>query len=342
MRLKKGVQWVLSILEWIEENLQPEICTTDILLYDDMESQSGYSIPILYKPFDAYNSKHWASYASALDFLYATEGEGGRLLDFGPGDGWPSLPVATVAGEVVGLDASAKRVEICTQNAERLGITNARFVSYQAGDVLPFSDGYFDGVMAASSVEQTPNPQSIVREFYRVLKPGGRFRIHYEGLARYRNGREREIWILSVPQDRSRLLVYDRNIEEEYVLQYGITLDLPRDNLLDVIGRPVPVFSDLTVGVMEELSPFITSANKSRTEHPSGQTWTRWLKKAGFSEVRPTHNGGRAGQAMYDWFSDGKMPVDLDEVDAAIKPAVKLTVELECPLEGDPRLTAVK
>ena len=33
------------------------------------------------------------------------------LLDFGPGDGWPSLLLAPMADEVVGVDASRRRVD---------------------------------------------------------------------------------------------------------------------------------------------------------------------------------------------------------------------------------------
>ena len=35
----------------------------------------------------------------------------------------------------------------------------------------------FDGIMASSSIEQTPNPKATLKELFRVLKPGGRLRI---------------------------------------------------------------------------------------------------------------------------------------------------------------------
>ncbi|MDK2930882.1 MAG: arsenite methyltransferase [Bacillota bacterium] len=69
---------------------------------------------------------HWIDRGQILDFLFATRGEGKRLLDFGPGDGWPSLGVARLAGEVVGVDASARRVEVCVENARCLGISKWR------------------------------------------------------------------------------------------------------------------------------------------------------------------------------------------------------------------------
>jgi len=71
-----------------------------------MESQSGYSLPIIYKPFDGTEKSHWVDRGHLYDFLYSTKGMGKKLLDFGPGDGWPSLIIAPFAQEIVGLDSS--------------------------------------------------------------------------------------------------------------------------------------------------------------------------------------------------------------------------------------------
>ncbi len=173
-----------EVLEWLEKELSPVTSTSEEFIYNDMESQSGRSLPEIYKTFDPNNIDHWADRGSILDFLSAVMGKGKKLLDFGPGDGWPSLPVARYADEVVGLDASSRRVQVCQENARKLGIKNAYFKYYAAGDLLPFPESTFDGVMAASSVEQTPDPKETLKEFYRVLRPGGRLRISYEALTR--------------------------------------------------------------------------------------------------------------------------------------------------------------
>lgn len=51
---------------------------------------------------------------------------------------------------------------------------------------VAFEDGSFDGVMAATSIEQTPDPREALRKIYRVLRPGGHLRLDYEGLGYYR------------------------------------------------------------------------------------------------------------------------------------------------------------
>ena len=126
MILSKEIAWNLQ--HWIEEQLKPETCSSDELIYNEMESQSTYSLPIIYVPFDGRKRSHWADRGAMFDFLFSTKGFGKKLLDFGPGDGWPSLIVAPYVTEVIGVDASQKRIEICTQNASKLGIKNTNLL----------------------------------------------------------------------------------------------------------------------------------------------------------------------------------------------------------------------
>ena len=40
---------------------------------------------------------------------------------------------------------------------------------------LPFTDQYFDAILCSHVLEHVPNDHTAMREFYRVLKPGGWF-----------------------------------------------------------------------------------------------------------------------------------------------------------------------
>ena len=46
--------------------------------------------------------------------------------------------------QVVGVDGSQKRVDVCTANAARMGIENAEFIYVEPGSRLPFDDESFD------------------------------------------------------------------------------------------------------------------------------------------------------------------------------------------------------
>ena len=339
-----------QVLAWIQAELSPVPCASDVFIYDDMDSQSGESLPIIYRPFDPNNRGHWRDRGSMYDFAFSTHGEGAHLLDLGPGDGWPSLIVAPHAGHVTGVDASPRRVQVCAENAARLAIDNASFVHVPAGLPLPFADGTFDGAMASTSLEQTPDPRAALCELYRVLRVGGRLRFAYESLSAYRNGREQAVWLWPMSQARSRLILYDRDIEAEQARQYGLTLDISAAAGREQLGRDGADlrFSDITLARLLDLRHSVIDARVCTLTHPSGRTWARWLAEIGFRPIEPAEGGfGRHSGAWYaaqrfDQLEGPSRPQEIATIDALLRPAVEVIVRMPAPLGMDPMLTAVK
>ncbi len=332
----------IDVFGWIERELRPKACTTDELLYDDMESQSLRSLPIIYQPFDVNNRLHWDDRGSLFDYLFSTSAR--RILDFGPGDGWPSLIVAPFVEEVIGVDGSARRVRVCTENAKRLGITNASFIHVPPGEPLPFPDASFDGITAASSVEQTPDPKLTLRELFRILRPGGRLRIAYEALNQYRGGRERETWLLKISDHSSRLLLYDRHIEQEFVRWYGITLlmsDVEVAKLFSSESDSIP-FDKVTIPALGQARRSVTEARVCNLTHPSGRKLVSWLKEIGFREVLPSRAGRRFASELFDRMAEEHRPKNLESLDELLRPLVEIAIRMAAPVEVDPMITAVK
>lgn len=333
-----------EVFAWIEEELRPRPADSTELFYDLMDSQGMYQLPIIHTAFDPGNRYHWADRGAMFDFLLSTRGEGNRLLDFGPGDGWPSLIVAPFAGEVIGVDGSQRRVEVCAENARRLGIKKARFMYSKTGDRLPFTANTFDGIMAASSVEQSPDPRETLREFHRVLKPGGRLRVQYEALTRYRDRQEQALDLLPTGHRASRLVLYDRRIDEEKVRHYGLDLAMSErevKKLLSTRGGPV-AFPMVTVPFLNGIRSSITGALVCDLVHPSGRTFVRWLGEAGFSSIQPTHSGIAFARRLFDNLYDNERPKTLEAIDRYLRPMVGIVIELAAPIETDPLITAVK
>ena len=334
----------MDVVKWIEAQLKPDACTSDRFIYDDMDSQSGRSLPIIYQPFDGSKKSHWRDRGSRFDFLCATRGEGKRLLDFGPGDGWPSLIVAPDAAEVVGVDGSRRRVEVCTKNAARLGQANAHFQYVAPGSALPFADNSFDGVMAASSIEQSPDPRRTLVELHRVLKPGGRLRMCYESFSRDRGGRARECVTWPIDAQRCRLILFDRDFANERAVQYGITYALSEADLTSAFVNHSGhiVFDDISVPILEKIRPAVIDARICTTIHASGRTLAAWLGEIGFREVLPSHAGSDFAGSLFDAYPENERPRELIDIDALLRPAVKVVVEMPAPLVIDPPITAVK
>ncbi|HTX91363.1 MAG TPA: class I SAM-dependent methyltransferase [Anaerolineales bacterium] len=338
----------MDVFSWIAKNLHPKPCTSTEFFYEDVASQSGFGLPVIYQPFDANDRGHWRDRGAMLDFLYSTGGEGQTLLDFGPGDGWPSLIVAPSAHEVVGVDGSRRRIDVCTENARRLGVRNVRFLYAQPGTSLPFLDEVFDGAMAASSVEQTPDPQATLRELHRILRRGGRLRIFYESLSAYRDGREREFELDEITLHTCWLTIYDRHIEKEYAAIVRLKLALSRPDALAKLsddGRTL-AWGKLTVDLLEELRSRILEAKACRLTHPSGGTLTAWLREIGFRQVESTHSGAWFAGQLFDELPAAVRPRTIQEVDDLLRPLVKVVIQMPAPIHtpfgADPMITAVK
>lgn len=334
----------MDVFDWIEETLHPRTCNSEAFIYDDMESQSGRSLPVIYQPFDAGQKAHWRDRGSLFDYLFSTRGQGKRLLDFGPGDGWPSLIVAPYAAEVVGVEGARRRAAVCAENAARLGIANARFIYVAPGTPLPFADGSFDGVMASSSIEQTPDPRATLRELGRVLRPGGRLRVDYESLGAYRGGRERDVWLVSIGEERCALVLFDRDVDGERVRQYRLTCAMPAPTLARAFSEDphALTFGAITVPRLEEIRAAVLDARVCTTMHPSGATFASWLRDAGFGEIVPSHSGARFAGEWFEQLPGERRPADMDGVDALVGPAIQVVVHMLAPLDTDPMLTAIK
>jgi ubiquinone/menaquinone biosynthesis C-methylase UbiE len=96
---------------------------------------------------------------------------GEKILEAGCGTGNLAMKLKERGGDVYGLDSSEAAVEIY-----RSKDPSAKTVLADLRDNLPFPDGYFDKIASNNALYALPeNLQPLcVKEFYRVLKPGGK------------------------------------------------------------------------------------------------------------------------------------------------------------------------
>ena len=95
-----------------------------------------------------------------------------RVLDVACGPGFLTRQFASVAGEVVGIDVTNKFLTMAAAAAKKDGLSN---LSFQQGDVneLPFEAASFDIVCCRAAFHHFPQPERVLSEMSRVLKPGG-------------------------------------------------------------------------------------------------------------------------------------------------------------------------
>lgn len=97
-----------------------------------------------------------------------------RVLDAGCGTGHTALAFAPRVAEVVGIDLTEAMLVQARKLAKQRDLAN---VTFRRGDVerLPFPDASFDVVTSRYSAHHYPHPLAALKEFARVLKPGGAF-----------------------------------------------------------------------------------------------------------------------------------------------------------------------
>lgn len=130
-------------------------------------------------------AKAYACWAPVYDFVFgavfegarreaivAAERIGGRILEAGVGTGI-SLPYYARASRVVGVDLSMPMLRKAHARVRKLGLCNVEGLAVMDAEHMAFSAESFDVLVAQLVVTTVPDPEAVLDEFVRVVKPGG-------------------------------------------------------------------------------------------------------------------------------------------------------------------------
>ncbi len=97
---------------------------------------------------------------------------GGRVLEVGVGTGL-ALPLYGESVEVTGIDFSEAMLAKAQEKVAAQGLSRVAALRQMDARHLDFRDAAFDGVAAMHILSVVPEPERVMAEIARVLRPGG-------------------------------------------------------------------------------------------------------------------------------------------------------------------------
>jgi ubiquinone/menaquinone biosynthesis C-methylase UbiE len=130
---------------------------------------------------------------------------GAKVLDVGCGTGASALPAAQAVGSkglVTGVDLSERLLDRARAKAKVRGLTN---VEFRLADMtsLGYPNNHFDAVVSVFSIFFVPDMEGLVRELWRMVRPGGKLAVTTWGPRIFEPAYSR--WQNAIKQEREEL-----------------------------------------------------------------------------------------------------------------------------------------
>lgn len=119
----------------------------------------------------------WSGYFGSVILDRVKFVKGINILDIGCGTGFPLLEIAQRFGNsstAYGVDPWCEALERADLKIKAMNITNVKLIPNKAEE-LPFEDNFFGLVVSNNGVNNVEDPVKVLKECYRVCKPGAQF-----------------------------------------------------------------------------------------------------------------------------------------------------------------------
>ncbi len=132
-----------------------------------------------YTQLEGYNADADLGLGCGLPTQFAKIKKGDVVIDLGSGAGNDAFIARHETGEtgkVIGIDFTPAMIERARQNAEVRGFHN---VEFRQGDIekMPVTANTADVIVSNCVLNLVPDKNNVIKDIYRVLKPGGHFSI---------------------------------------------------------------------------------------------------------------------------------------------------------------------
>lgn len=133
------------------------------------------------------------------DFL-DKDTKGKKLIDIGSGSGYVSIEMAKTGMDVIACDITEKYLEFIDKYKKLFSLENLKLINCSA-DKIPIKSNSVDYVVASAILEHLVFEKEAIKEWKRILKPGGKIFLAVPIKYRY-------LWPFFLPLN----IVYDKRI----------------------------------------------------------------------------------------------------------------------------------
>lgn len=132
-----------------------------------------------YNNLEGYNPDADLGLGCGLPTQFAKIKKGDVVIDLGSGAGNDAFIARHETGEtgkVIGIDFTPAMIELARKNAAVRGYNN---IEFRQGDIeeMPVASNTADVIVSNCVLNLVPNKDAVIKEIFRVLKPGGHFSI---------------------------------------------------------------------------------------------------------------------------------------------------------------------
>lgn len=163
-----------------------------------------------------------------------------RILEIGPGNGFhvSELVNSTDGVEYCGVDISDTMISAAQRTNQILIEKGAVSFTKSDGNILPFSDNYFDKIVTVNTIYFWQNPAAYGTEIMRVLKPGGVFSLVFSD----------KNFMYQLPFTKYIFTLYDKDLAHDLLMNSGFKvletveeLETIQNNTGESITRPIVI-----------------------------------------------------------------------------------------------------
>jgi len=107
------------------------------------------------------------------DYLLVKDFKNKTLLDIATGSGYIAIEMAKLGMNVIACDLSPQAIKNLKTYQKELSLRNLELIVCNA-EKIPLKDNTVDYILANAILEHMPNEKETIREWKRILKPGGK------------------------------------------------------------------------------------------------------------------------------------------------------------------------